>query len=79
MNFDTPNLPQSPDIEQNSDSKGVSPIKVNCYNFRTIDDIKMKRGPVTKFYKRNKMSSKKFDDDFMSSKCDVIVIFPIYG
>ena len=46
--FDIPNLPnlsQSPDIWQNSDGifsdfwiSGQSPIKVNCHNFRTIDD-----------------------------------------
>ena len=39
----------------------------------------MKLGPVTKFYKRNKTKSKKFDDDVISANCDVIVIFPIYG
>ena len=39
----------------------------------------MKLGPVTKLDKRNKITSKKFDDDVMSENCDVIVIFPIYG
>ena len=39
----------------------------------------MKLGPVTKIDKRNKTTSKKFDDDVMSENCDVIVIFPIYG
>ena len=39
----------------------------------------MKLGPVTKLNKRNKATSKKFDNDFMSGNCDVIVIFPIYG
>ena len=39
----------------------------------------MKLGPVTKLDKRNKKTSKKFDNDVMSVKCDVIVIFPIYG
>ena len=39
----------------------------------------MKLGPVTKLDKRNKTASKKFDDDVMLVKCDVIVIFPIYG
>ena len=39
----------------------------------------MKLGPVTKLYKRNKATSKKFDDNVMSANCDVIVIFPIYG
>ena len=37
----------------------------------------MKLGPVTKLDKRNKTTSKRFDDDVMSANCDVIVIFPI--
>ena len=37
----------------------------------------MKFGPVTN--KRNKTTSKKFDDDVMSTNWDVIDIFPIYG
>ena len=39
----------------------------------------MKPGPVTKLDKRNKKPSKNFDDDVMSTNCDVIVIFLIYG
>ena len=39
----------------------------------------MKLGPVTKLDKTNKTMSKQFDDDVMSTNCDVIVIFPIYG
>ena len=39
----------------------------------------MKPGPITKLGKRNKATSKKFDDDVMSTNCDVIVIFQIYG
>ena len=39
----------------------------------------MKLGPVTKIDKKNKTTSKKFDDDVMSRNCDVIAIFPIYG
>ena len=39
----------------------------------------MKLGPITKIDKRNKTTSKKFDDDVISTICDVIVIFPIYG
>ena len=39
----------------------------------------MKLGPVTKLDKRNKTTSKKFDDDIMSENCDVIVIFWIFG
>ena len=38
----------------------------------------MKLGPVTKIDKRNKTTSKKFDDDVMSENCDVIVIFQIF-
>ena len=39
----------------------------------------MRLGPVTKLDKRNKTSSKNFDDDVMSANYDVIVIFPIYS
>ena len=38
----------------------------------------MKVGPVTKLEKRNKIISKKFDDDVKLANCDVFVIFPIY-
>ena len=72
-NFCVHNLAQSPDIRQNSDEgiydfriSGQSLIKVNCYNSRTSDDIDIKLGPVTKFDKRNKTTSKKFNDEVMS-------------
>ena len=39
----------------------------------------MKLGPVTKFDKKNKTLSKRFDDDVMSANRDAIDIFPIYG
>ena len=39
----------------------------------------MKPGIVTKLEKRKKTTSKKFSDDVMSTNCDVIVIFLIYG
>ena len=40
----------------------------------------MKLVPVTKLDKRNKKKTlKKFDDGVMSTNCDAIVIFPIYG
>ena len=39
----------------------------------------MKLRPVTKLYKTNKTTSKKFDDGVMSEYCDAIVIFSIYG
>ena len=79
-------MPQSPDIEQNSDDgfsdfriSGQSLIKQNCHNSRASDDIDMKLGPVTKLDNRNKTISKRFSDEFMSPNCDVIVIFPIFG
>ena len=37
----------------------------------------MKLGPVTKIDKRNKTTSKKFDDYVMLIDCDIIAIFPI--
>ena len=39
----------------------------------------MKLGPATKIEDRNKTTSKKFEDDVISAKQEVIVIFPIYG
>ena len=39
----------------------------------------MKRGTVTKLDKKNKTTSKKFDDGVMPENCDVIVIFQIFG
>ena len=54
-------------------------IEENCHNSRTIDDIDMKRGSVTKFDKRNKTTTKNFDDDLMSGNYEVIDIFSIYG
>ena len=77
---------QSPDVGQNPDKgisdyriSGQSLIKENCNNSRTGDDIDMKLGPVTKLNKRNKITSKKFDDDVMLKNCDVILTFLIYG
>ena len=54
-------------------------IKENCHNSRTNDDIDMKLAPVTRVEKRNKTTSKKFDDDGMSRNCDIITIFSIYS
>ena len=59
-------------------NSGQSLIKENCHS-RTIDDIDIKLGPVIKLDKRNKATSKKFDDDVMPENYDVIVIIPIYG
>ena len=84
--FGIHNLPQSPDIGQNSDwvisnfqISGQSLIKENCYNSRTSDGIDMKLGPVTKLDKRNKTMSKNIDGDVMTANYDGIVIFLIYG
>ena len=52
-------------------------IKRNCHISRTIDDIDIKLGPVTKLDKRNKATSKKFDDDVISENYDVIVILSL--
>ena len=54
---------------------GQSLIKKNCYNSKTSDDIDIKLGPVTKFDKGNKSTSRKFDDEVISEYCDVIAIF----
>ena len=77
---------QSPDIGQKSDGdisdfriSGQSLSKVNCHNSRTSNDVDKKLGSVTKIDKRNKTTSKKFDNVVMSANCDVVVIFPIYG
>ena len=58
--FGIPNLPQSPDIWENSHRgisdfwiSGLSPIKENCHNSRTSNDIDMNVGLVTKLGKRN--------------------------
>ena len=64
--FGIPNLPQAPDMGQNSDG-GISDfwissqflLKVNWHNSRTSDNIDMKPGPVTKPDKGNKTTSKK--------------------
>ena len=84
--FDIANSHQSPDIGQNSDGgisnfriSGQSLLKRNCYNFKTSDDIDMKHWTVTKRDERNKTTSKRFDDDVMSDKWDVIATFLIYG
>ena len=42
-------------------------------------DSEMKFGPVSKLDRRNKKKSNNFNDEVMSEKCDVIIIFPIYG
>ena len=39
----------------------------------------MKLAPVTKLDKRNKTTSKNFNDNVMSVNCDVIAIFSIHS
>ena len=39
----------------------------------------MQLGPVTELCKRNKGTSKTFEDYIILENCDVIVIFPIYS
>ena len=39
----------------------------------------MEFGPVTKRDKRNKATSKNFDDDVVSENCDVIAVFLMCG
>ena len=84
--FGIPNLPQSPDIVQNSDRgisnfgiSGQSLINKNCHNSRTSNHIDMKLGPLTKLNKRNTTTSKKLRNDVTLINCDVIIIFWIYG
>ena len=50
-----------------------------CHNSRTSADINMKLGRETTLGKRNKTTSKKFDDDFMSEKFSVVFIFKIFN
>ena len=61
MAFGISNLPQSPDIRQNSEGgisdfpiSGQSFIKENYNNSRTSTDIDWKLEPVNKLDKRNK-------------------------
>ena len=53
--------------------------KENYHNSTTNNDVDMKLGPVPKLDKTNKITSKSFDDDVISTNCDVIVVFPIYS
>ena len=39
----------------------------------------MNLGPVTKLDRKNRVTSEKFDNDVMSSNCDVVFFIPIYG
>ena len=77
------NLPQFSDIGENLDVvisnfqiSGRLLINKIFRNSRTSNNISMKFGLVTKLYKRNMEDQKQID---MSTNCDVIAIFPIYG
>ena len=39
----------------------------------------MKVRPVTELNKRNKTTSKKFDDEVMLENCDIIIIYGQFG
>ena len=54
-------------------------MKRNYYNSRTSDNIDMKLEPLIKPEKWYKMTSTKFDDDFILANYEVIEIFLIYG
>ena len=61
--FGIPNSPQSQNIGQNADGyfwiSGQPIINGNSHNSRTIHDINMSLGPVTKLDKGNTATSKK--------------------
>ena len=68
------NSSQSPDIGKISNGcisnfqiSGQSFKIENCQNSRIGNDIYMKLGPVTKFDKRNRATSKQDDDDVIST------------
>ena len=65
LHFSISDLPQSPDIGQNSDW-GISDFRIsgqslkrNCHSSRTSGDIDMKLGTVTKIDTRSKALSQK--------------------
>ena len=79
------NLPQSPDIGQNSDwgisdfrASGQSLIKENFHNSTTSNNIEMKPGSLTTNDKRNRQPLKTNDNNVVSANRDAIVIFSIY-
>ena len=86
VKFRVLNLSQCLYIEQNVDG-GISDFRIssqsfinkNCPNSRTSYDTDINHGTVTKLDKRDTAIQKKIDDDIMSTNCDVLVIFPIYG
>ena len=54
-------------------------LKENCHNSRTSNDIYIKLTQVAKIDKRNTRTSKKFDHDLISAKCDIIVFLKVHG
>ena len=64
-------------VQTQTGVSGQSLIKENCHKSKTSNDTDMELGPVTKLDKRNKTTSKRLDDDVMSTNYDIIVIFPI--
>ena len=53
-------------------------IRENCHNSRTSNETNMKFESITKLHKRIKTTSKKIDDDVVSTNNDAKVIFLIY-
>ena len=53
----------------------VNSSQKSCLNSRTSNDIDMKLGPVTKLDKRNTATSRKLDDNVLSTNGDVTVTF----
>ena len=49
----------------------VNPLRKKTVITIEMGDINMKPGPGTKLDKRNKITSKKLDKDYMSGNCDV--------
>ena len=90
--FSIPNLTESPDINQNSDG-GISEFHIsaqsliteNQQNFKFSDYIDVKLGQKNKTklvqenLSRNLKQRQKVDNDVISTNCDTIVIFQIYG
>ena len=75
--------PQSRDIGQTSEEVicnfrifGQSLITKNCQNSRTRHDIEMKLGPVTNFNERIMATSRKFDDDVISTNYIFFQVMP---
>ena len=54
-------------------------INKDCYKSRTSNDIDIKLWPTSKIEKKNTMTSKKLENNIISTKYDVVVIFSIYG